>query len=393
MAVAAAAGLLAGCAQFDDTAASESEWSKAPELTPQRGPQPDLPEAPESEGPGGPGGSGRPGGAGPSGKPGPVKPPKGCTDYHAAVIGTCLDTVTAVAALPSSTKASALAAEQKSGTVYKVVQDKKPKKFAQLDVKAAGQGGLTGLALSPAYTEDQLVFAYITTATDNRVVRFAKGRKPKAVLTGIPKGSTGNRGVLATDPSGALVVATGNAGSSKAADNPKSLAGKVLRINTSGKAATGNPDPGSRMIASGLRDPGGVCTSADGGQVWVTDRTGEADAVFAVDPGKPLGEPVWRWKDKPGAAGCADAEDGVYVAMSKAGNLQGIEVDAQGSVVGQPHVAFDGKDGFGRLAGMDVVANGVAVVGTVNKDGGKPVSSDDRVVVLPLQPAGGRGKD
>ena len=51
--------------------------------------------------------------------------------------------------------------------------------FAKLDVQAAGDGGLTSLALSPSYVEDQLVFAYITTASDNRVVRFAKGQAPK----------------------------------------------------------------------------------------------------------------------------------------------------------------------------------------------------------------------
>lgn len=388
-ALAAGGLLLAGCARFDDSAA-DADFHDAPELTPQQGPQPELPEAQGGEPPG-PGG---PGGGGPGGGGGPVKPPDGCTDFDEAVIGTCLDTVVAVAALPTSAQPAALAAEQQSGKVFKVVKGKKPVTWANLPVSAGSDGGLTGIALSPTYPEDSLVFAYITTASDNRVVRFQKGEKPKPVLTGIPKGSSGNRGALATDLSGALLVATGDAGDRKKAADPQSLAGKVLRIDTSGKPAQGNPKSGSRVLASGVHSPGGVCASADGTRIWVTDRTAEADAIHEVDRGKPLGTPTWTWKDKPGAAGCADSPEGVSVAMSSAGGMQGLEIDAQGSVTGKPHERFTEKDsGYGRLAGMDVLTQDIAVVGTVNRDGGKPVSSDDRVVLLPLQPTGGAGKD
>jgi glucose/arabinose dehydrogenase len=394
-AVAAVSGLvLAGCAEFDDTAA-DGEWRAAPKLTPQKGPQPELPEAPGGEELPGPGGGG-PGGPGGLGGPAEdIPPPEGCTDHDPAVIGTCLDTVVAVAALPlGGSEPAALAAEQRSGRVFKVVRGtKKPTNFARIAVSASGGGGLTGLALSPSYTEDNLVFAYVTTGSDNRVVRFAKGRKPKPVLTGIPKGSSGNRGVLATDASGALLVATGNAGNSRAAADPKSLAGKVLRIDTSGKPAAGNPKAGSPVIASGLHSPGGICAAPDGTRIWVTDRGPDADTIHRVERGKPLGTPVWSWKDKPGVAGCADAADGVSVAMSRTGGLHGLEVDNQGSVTGKPQITGEGKTGYGRLGGMDLLTEDVAIAGTVNKDGGKPVSSDDRVVILRLPVGAGNNKD
>ncbi|MGH3432266.1 MAG: PQQ-dependent sugar dehydrogenase [Thermocrispum sp.] len=379
--------VLTGCAQFDDSA-SDGEFRAAPELTPQRGPQPDLPEAP--------GGSEGPGGAvpGADGRPEEIPPPDGCKDHDPAVLGTCLDTVVAVAALPPvNGQPAALAAEQGTGRVLRVVKGRKPASFARLDVSAGGDGGLTGLALSPSYDEDGLVFGYVTTGSDNRVVRFAKGQKPKAVLTGIPKGRSGNRGALAVDGAGALLVATGDAGDAKAADNPGSLAGKVLRIDTSGKAADGNPKTGSRVLASGLHTPGGICAAADGERVWVTDRGPQADTIYLVERGKPLGTPVWSWNDKPGVAGCADAADGVSVAMSTDPGLHGLEVDDRGSVKGKPSVSFDEKSGYGRLGGLNVYTQGLAVAGTVNKDGGDPVSSDDRVVLLPLNPAGGNDKD
>src|SRR6185312_14007441 len=121
----------------------------------------------------------------------------------------------------------------------------------------SGGGGLNGLVLSPSYVEDQLLYAYVTTPTDNRVVRIAAGEPPKPVLTGIPRGATNNIGALSVDVDGSLLVATGDAG--RPAD-PASLAGKVLRIDTLGRPARGNPDPASPVLSSGVRAPGGICT-------------------------------------------------------------------------------------------------------------------------------------
>jgi len=368
--------VLTGCADFGNTTAADTGWHRPPQLTPEQAPQP------RNEGP--PVAGEKP--------PQEIPPPDGCHDHDPAVIATCLDTVSAVAAITGTAAPTALAGERHSGRVLLVQRGRKPKEIADLDVTATGGGGLTGLALSPTYTEDQLVFAYITTPRDNRVVRFAPGQPPQAVVTGIPKGPTGNRGVLTTDPTGAVLVATGNAGHPRAAADPSSLAGKVLRIDTSGNPAPGNPGD-SRVIADGLHSPGGLCTSADGSRTWVTDRAGDADALYQVTPGDGLGSAVWTWPDKPGVAGCADATRGVTIATSIAGNLQFLPLDRRGSVTGEPTVALDGESGYGRLSGLSVLTPAVAVGGTVNRDGGSPVSSDDRVVLLPILPKGGGGKD
>jgi glucose/arabinose dehydrogenase len=268
-----------------------------------------------------------------------------------------------------------------------------PVVVARLAVNAAGDGGLTGLALSPTYTQDQLIFAYVTTPTDNRIMRIAPGDTPKPVLTGIPRGATDNRGVLSVDHRGELLVATGDAGNPSAAANPHSLAGKVLRIDVDGAPAPGNPDPNSPIVASGLVDPGGLCSSGDGTRAWVTDRTSAQDVLYRLVIGQPLNQPAWTWPDKPGVAGCAAFSDLVMVSTSSAGNLQNLALNSDGSFTAKPEVTLQGSQGFGRLSGMDILDAQNAVVGTVNKDpGGHPESSDDRVVIITRQPAGG-GQD
>ena len=93
---------------------------------------------------------------------------------------------------------------------------------------SSGDGGLLDLALSPAYDEDHLIYAYVTTATDNRVVDFTLTGPVTPVFTGIPKGATGNAGRIAFDVDGSLLIGTGDAGQPALAQDPASLAGKVL---------------------------------------------------------------------------------------------------------------------------------------------------------------------
>ncbi|WP_158887465.1 PQQ-dependent sugar dehydrogenase [Amycolatopsis anabasis] len=382
---AAGALLLSACADFEERAAGQT-FAPAPEMTPKAGPRPDLPEVNGGSGDGQPG---------PRTSPTPIPPPQGCTDFDKAVVETCLDTVSAVAALPTDGSAppNALAAERKSGRVLRVAANTDPDELAKLDVDAAGDGGLTGLALSPSYPEDQLVFAYVTTASDNRVVRLAKGQPPKPILTGIPKGATGNRGAIMPDGKGALLVATGDAGNPSAAAEKGSLAGKVLRIDPGGQPAKGNPQPESAVVATGLHSPGGLCKSGDGARLWVTDRTPDKDVVHRIQLGASLSVPAWTWPDKPGVGGCADSGNAIDVATTAA-HLQILPITPDGAVGGKPSTALKDSN-YGRLSGMDAIDQNYAFASTVNKDGGTPVSSDDRVVLVALKPitGGGIGKD
>ena len=390
LALGAVGALVAGCANFSGAAAPTS-WSPAPNLSPENAPNPQLPG--ESGGVGGAGGQGGGQGGGQQ-NPASVPPPHGCQDFHQEVIATCLGPVAAVALLPGTEQNPvALAAQRTSGAIVRVQSGQPAQTVANVQVDSSADGGLTGLALSPAYAQDQLIFAYITTPTDNRIVRIAPGDTPKPVLTGIPRGSTDNRGELALDHRGGLLVVTGDAGNPQAASDPNSLAGKVLRIDVNGQPAPGNPNPSSVIVASGLTDPGGVCSSADGSRAWVTDRAKTQDVLYKLNVGQPLGPPAWTWPDKPGVAGCVSFTNSVMVATSTAGNVQSLSINADGSFAGTPQIGLAGAAGYGRLGALELVGTTAAIAGTVNKDGGKPVSSDDRVVLILGASSQGSGQD
>lgn len=363
--------LAGGCASFPDEPAPTS-WSAQPQLTPQAGPRPELPGEYRPT----------PGDQGQRQTPQSVPPPQGCKDFNPAVIGTCLNTVTGVAPIGADAKGGVAAyATERGGRVVKVTKDVDPVVVAQIEVDASSDGGLTGLALSATFGEDQLAYVYVTTATDNRVLRIAPGDSPKPILTGIPKGPSGNRGVLASDRKGAILVATGDAGNPALAADPNSLAGKVLRIDGSGKPAQGNPTAGSAVVSSGLRLPGGLCVSADAQKIWVTDWAANFDAVYRVVPGK-LGDAAWTWPDRPGVMGCASLSDVLWVATAKTPGTQNLPMNAAGAFTGKPTVSGEDGSGFGRIGPMEQLNDASALVGTVNKVGGQPVSSDDRVAII-----------
>ncbi|MEV0680353.1 PQQ-dependent sugar dehydrogenase [Actinosynnema sp. NPDC050436] len=386
--IGSAVGLLAvGCASFPEQPAPAG-WSPAPQLTPQAGPRPELPgELPSSPGQG----------QQPGQQATPVPPPQGCKDFNPAVVGTCLSPVSGVALTDvnqTTGAVTALATERTTGRLVRVTKDVDPVVLQTFDVDASSDGGLTSVTLSPTYAEDQLVYVYVTTATDNRVLRLAPNDVPKPVLTGIPKGPSGNRGSLGYDRTGALLVATGDGGNPTAAADPGSLAGKVLRIDGSGQPARGNPTAGSRVLASGLRSPSGVCVSGDGTKTWVTDAGASADLLYRVEAGKALGNPAWTWPDRPGVSGCASLSNAVWVGTAGAPGTLILPMGPDGAFTGKPEPFLDKENGFGRVGALVAVDDNTALIGTVNKNaGGTPVSSDDRVVIVVRDGGAGGSKD
>ncbi|CAM5743524.1 Aldose sugar dehydrogenase YliI [Streptomyces hirsutus] len=125
-------------------------------------------------------------------------------------------------------------------------------------VSPSGEGGLLGIALSPEYASDRMIYAYFTSASDNRIVRMIHDEKkpegerlgaPDTVFRGIPKGVVHNGGRIAFGPDRMLYVGTGESGDTGLSQDEKSLGGKILRLTPEGEPAPGNPLPDSAVYS------------------------------------------------------------------------------------------------------------------------------------------------
>jgi len=319
-----------------------------------------------------------------------------CRPTDPAVIAACLDAPWGLVVLPDGQRA--LVGERTSGRVLLIAPKTDPQEFAEIGgLDTTGGGGLLGLALSPSYDEDGLVYAFVTTKTDARIIRFGKGVTPKAIFTGIPKASSHLGGRIAFGRDGLLYVATGDGGNNVVAAKKESLAGKVLRLDEFGKPAKENKSK-SAVFASGLTDPSGMCTLADG-RIAALDHRSSVDVLLPIAEGADYGtlapsDALWTWKHaQGGAADCAVGDTQLANTSLANQQLVGVTMSAQGSFTGSPQVLLDKK--YGRLLTVTVGGRGenqLFWMTTSNKDGkGKPVPSDDRVIVLPAGGGGGEG--
>ncbi len=356
----AALVVLGGCAQFPDEGARD--WRPKAEGQGELGGPPALSPSGEQAPP--------PTGEQPptSGDGGSV--PQPCVDPDPQVVATCLAPVGAIAVLPAGDEA--LVGERTTGRVLQVKKGSAPREVTRVPVDPAT--GLTGLVLSPGYAEDRLVYAIAGTPTDGQVLRLAPGEPPKPVLTGLPRAVR-----MDVDADGSLLVATG------AGAGP--LAGAVLRIDTLGRPARGNPDPASPVLSRGISVPGGVCVDPMTRTIWVTDRSGTRDVLHRVTPGT-LGPPAWTWPDAPGVAGCAVLPGTLAIAERRAGALFVLRPGDNGTFTGDPQPVLTGA--YGQLSAAARAPDGLLWLGTVNRDGGRPGTTDDRVIRI-QPPAGGGG--
>ena len=371
--------LLVGCSVVSPSAAPT--WVPKPE-----GPPPgDLP-IPQQPGDSTPsGGTGGSGGTQPSpGQPGDPN-----------VVATGLTLPWGLTLLPDG---SALVGERTTGKILRVQPRRAPVHTVMRipGVDASGDGGLLDLALSPGYAEDGLVFAYLTTHGDNRIVRFTLGGKVTPVLTGIPRGGTDNGGRLAFDSDGLLYVGTGDAGHPKLAADPKSLAGKVLRMTSFGRPAADNPDPTSLVFSRGHRNVTGLCL--DGSDRVYTAEPGSSansDEVNQVKGGGDYGWPGGGKAATPpaisldaaatGPGGCAVIERGLFVTALRGQRLWAVPLDQNGRP-GEPESLL--TKAYGRLRTVVAAPDGALWLTTSNKDSaGKPTKEDDRVIRI-IPPTG-----
>jgi glucose/arabinose dehydrogenase len=167
-----------------------------------------------------------------------------------------------------------------------------------------GEGGTLGIALHPAFPDQEYVYVYYTAANGeptNRVVRFDIGADDPAateetLIDGIPANNFHNGGRVRAGPDGNLWVTTGDAGKPERAQDPSFLGGKTLRITPEGNPAPSNPDLGGdpRVFSYGHRNPQGIDWLPSGVPVATEHGPTNRDEVNVLLPGANYGWPVAR---------------------------------------------------------------------------------------------------
>lgn len=324
----------------------------------------------------------------------PTTTPRRLDFANPEVIGTGFSVPWGVAFLPDG---AALVAERTTGRVLQFTPGRAPVEVMRLDSRANGEGGLLGLAVSPDYARDHRVFAYYTTASDNRVVRFTLGGRVEVILDGIAAAGVHNGGRIAFGPDGYLYVATGDAGQTSTSQNVRSLNGKILRITVDGEPAPGNPFDGNRVWTMGHRNVQGLAWD-DRGRMFATEfGQNRLDEVNVIEPGSNYGwplvegagsdprfvNPLVTWfTNESSPSGAAIAGSALYVAALRGQRLWQVPLTADG--LGAPNALF--TQDYGRLRTVVTAPDGSLWFTTSNRDGrGNPARDDDRIIRVPLR--------
>jgi len=282
---------------------------------------------------------------------------------------------------------------QKIGTVPGVVHD--------------GEGGLLGLAFLEASpgTRTSWLYAYETTASDNRIVRmtlddqFALG-PPHVILSGLVTANHHDGGRIAFGPDGMLYATVGDAGDTSHSQDLKSLNGKILRMTPTGDVPDDNPFPGSLIWSYGHRNPQGLAWDSHG-QLYAAEFGQDTwDEFNKITKGANYGwpivegiahdprfvDPLVQWPtDDASPSGLVYIDGTFFLAGLGGRRLWVINVDAAGAATAAALYAGT----YGRLrdvaVGPDVGSLPSLWILTDNTDGrGSPHPGDDRILQVAL---------
>ncbi|AUY49080.1 PQQ-dependent sugar dehydrogenase [Streptomyces sp. CB01881] len=269
-------------------------------------------------------------------------------------------------------------------------------------VVAGGEGGLLGLALSPGYPTDHLVYAYLSTEADNRIVRLTYDPAqpatrqlgdPAVLLTGIPRGHRHNGGRIAFGPDGLLYAGTGDSSNPALSQDKGSLGGKILRLSPDGTPAPGNPFPGSPVYSYGHRNVQGLAWDPQG-RLWASEFGQDNwDELNLIRPGANYGwpvvegignrpeftDPVVQWRPSEASpSGIAYADGAVWMAALRGTRLWRVPLDGDRPAAA-PQEFLTGA--YGRLRTVVADRDGTLLLVTSNTDGaGDPRPGDDRIL-------------
>ena len=332
-------------------------------------------------------------------------PTSGMADGPPSVVATVITEGLAVpwgiAFLPDG---SALVTERHTKRIVRVSADGSTVTPVQTidEAQPSGEGGLLGIAVSPDYQTDGLIFIYYTAANDNRIARLALGGTPEPIVTGIPKAGNHNGGRLAFGPDGYLYASTGDAGVPARSQDLGTTAGKILRMTKDGQPAPGNPFPDSLVWSYGHRNVQGFAWDSQGRMYATEFGQNTWDEINVIEPGRNYGwpevegvggqaeyvDPIQVWPTSESSCSGAAIVDDVLVAACLRGNRVWLLKLADGTLASPAVAALVGE--YGRLRAAVTAPDGSIWVSTSNRDGrGQPADTDDRILRLVV--SGGTG--
>lgn len=308
------------------------------------------------------------------------------------------------------------------------------------------ESGLLGIALSPDFAKNGHVFVMATAPmpetpsgslgarmlrrikktvsrgadalpVKSQILRLTdrdgRGVDPIVIVDDLPANHYHAGGGLAFGPDGSLYASVGDVIRPELAPDPRSLAGKVLRYNADGSIPGDNPEPGSAVWASGLRNtqtflwlPDGTMLSAEHGPSGMAQEDGRAghDELNVLIPGADYGwpsvtgwqdsasaqRPLWVWTLGLAPAGMtlldtsASGDTATLLVGGLRRRLERLRLVRRGSgdwrvTEGDTVLGAD----WGRVRALAMLQDGSVLVSTSNRDArGQPGPGDDLLLRL-----------
>ena len=262
-----------------------------------------------------------------------------------------------------------------------------------------GEGGLLGVAVHPKFVDNGWIYLYQTTETDsglmNRVVRYRLDGdalvQRKTLIQDIPGAHNHDGGRLAFGPDGKLYVTVGDAGTPANAQDLKSPAGKILRLNDDGSIPADNPF-GTAVWTYGHRNPQGLAWDAQG-RLWATEHGQVSfDELNLIEPGKNYGWPDYQGDETAEGIRKPVAHSGASYTWAPSGmtfhdgdlffgGLRG-EALYQAKIGERPvKIIAHFEKQFGRIRAVTMGPDGMLYFTTSNQDGRPEVYlGDDKIV-------------
>lgn len=202
------------------------------------------------------------------------------------------------------------------------------------DVVVAHEGGLLGIAVDPNFATNRRIYTCLLSnaggAVDVRLVRWRVNNAVTAlgsradIVTGMPVNQSGQLGRHSGcrprfGPDGRIWMGTGDAATGSVPQDPTSLGGKVLRVDTDGHGVAGNAKPpfDPRIYSSGHRNVQGIAFSPGGKAYSIEHGTDRDDEVNRLVAGANYG-----WDPRPPGGGAGYDESQPMTNLAKYPNAR-----------------------------------------------------------------------